>query len=78
VFDEPFRFRVDRSENPHVGFGFGPHMCLGIHLARMELSGFFNALIPRLHSIALDGTPKRMTTNFVGGPKSLPIRFEFK
>jgi len=44
----------------------------------MELSGFFNALIPRLHSIALDGTPKRMTTNFVGGPKSLPIRFEFK
>jgi cytochrome P450 len=78
VFDEPFRFRVDRSENPHVGFGFGPHMCLGIHLARMELSGFFSALIPRLHSIALDGTPKRMTTNFVGGPKSLPIRFEFK
>jgi cytochrome P450 len=78
AFDEPFRFKVDRKENPHVGFGFGPHMCLGIHLARMEMAAFLGTLIPRLKSIELTGKPKRMTTNFVGGPKTLPIHFEFK
>lgn len=76
-YEDPFRFRVDRRENPHVGFGFGPHMCLGIHLARMEMAAFLTALIPRLKSIELTGKPKRMTTNFVGGPKTLPIRFAF-
>jgi cytochrome P450 len=76
IFEDPFKFRVDRDENPHVGFGFGPHMCLGIHLARLEMAAFFKALIPRLRSIELADEPRRMTTNFVGGPKTLPVKFE--
>ncbi len=75
VFDEPFRFRVDRHKSTHVGFGYGAHMCLGMHLARMELRAFFDEMLPRVRSLALNGTPTRTVTNFVGGPKSVPIQF---
>jgi hypothetical protein len=74
VFDAPFEFRADRAPNRQIGFGFGAHMCLGVHLARMEMALLFEELLPRLESLALAGTPRRTITNFVGGPKSLPIR----
>jgi cytochrome P450 len=75
VFDDPFAFRADRQPNKHIGFGFGAHMCLGVHLARMEMAIFFEELLPRLESVELAGAPRRTVTNFVGGPKSLPIRY---
>ena len=75
AFDEPFRFRVNRQKNTHVGFGYGAHMCLGMHLARMELRAFFDEMLPRIRSLELNGVPTRTVTNFVGGPKSVPIRF---
>jgi hypothetical protein len=78
AFEDPFRFRVDRDKCTHVGFGYGPHMCLGMHLARMELAAFFQELLPRIRSIEVNGTPTRTVTNFVGGPKSLPIRFTLR
>ncbi|MCB1260554.1 MAG: cytochrome P450, partial [Acidimicrobiales bacterium] len=37
VFDDPYAFRLDRSPNPHLGFGIGEHYCLGAHLARLDL-----------------------------------------
>jgi cytochrome P450 len=76
AFDDPFAFRADRQSNRHVAFGYGPHQCLGMHLARMEMAIFFDELLPRLKSLELAGQPRRTTTNFVGGPKSLPIRYE--
>jgi cytochrome P450 len=78
VFDDPFAFRADRQLNRHIGFGFGAHMCLGVHLARMEMAIFFDELLPRLESVELAGTPRRTVTNFVGGPKSLPIRYRMR
>ncbi len=75
AFEAPAEFRVDRSPNRHVGFGFGAHMCLGVHLARMEMEILLEELLPRLASLELAGAPKRAVANFVGGPKSLPIRF---
>jgi cytochrome P450 len=78
VFDAPFEFRADRAPNRHIGFGFGAHMCLGVHLARMEMAIFFEELLPRLESLELAGAPRRTVTNFVGGPKSLPIRFRLR
>jgi cytochrome P450 family 142 subfamily A polypeptide 1 len=46
-------FRVDRSPNPHVAFGFGPHVCLGAHLARLEIEVVLGELLRRLPDIRL-------------------------
>jgi cytochrome P450 len=73
---DPFRFDVGRSPNKHLSFGFGVHYCLGAMLARMELRALFKELLPRLNHVELAGDPKWMKTIFVGGLKTLPIRYE--
>ncbi|BBY22732.1 cytochrome P450 [Mycobacterium stomatepiae] len=78
VFDEPFRFDVGRDPNRHLAFGYGVHFCLGAALARMELSGLFTELLPRLKSIDLNGEPELVATTFVGGFKHLPIRYSLR
>jgi hypothetical protein len=76
VFDAPKSFRVDRSPNKHLAFGYGAHLCLGQHLAKMEMRILWEELIPRLKSVELAGEPALSQAVFVNGPKSLPIRFE--
>jgi cytochrome P450 len=76
IFDEPDAFKIDRRPNRHLAFGYGPHMCLGQHLAKMEMRILFEELLPKLQSVELAGEPRYMETNFVGGLKSLPIRFK--
>ena len=76
VFDDPFDFRVNRQPNRHIAFGHGAHICLGQHLARMEMRALWEELLPRLDSVELDGEPTRMLANFVCGPKSVPIKFK--
>lgn len=51
VFDAPDEFRIDRDPNPHLGFGIGPHYCLGANLARLELKLVFETLFRRLSDI---------------------------
>jgi cytochrome P450 len=75
VFDEPFRFRVDRQPNEHLGFGRGEHVCLGAHLARLELRCAFAQLRERLEHVELAGAPERVRSGFVGGIKRVPIRW---
>ncbi len=75
-FDRPFEFDISRSPNKHVAFGYGAHVCLGQHLARMEMRALWEELLPRLKAMELDGEPARMNANFVCGPKSVPIRFQ--
>jgi cytochrome P450 len=76
VFDDPFAFRVDRYPNPHLGFGFGEHFCLGANLARMELRILLEELVPRLDEIELAGPPERTAAIIVNGFKHLPIRWK--
>ena len=76
VFTDPFKFDIERTPNKHVAFGYGAHVCLGQHLARMEMRILWEELLPRLDEIALDGTPKNMEANFVCGPKTVPVRFK--
>lgn len=78
VFDAPFEFRVDRSGAKQLAFGFGAHVCLGQHLARMEISALFRELLNRVEHFELAGEPKYTQATFVGGLKSLPIRYRLK
>jgi cytochrome P450 len=76
VFEDPFSFRVDRKPNKHLAFGYGAHLCLGQHLAKMEMRILWEELLPRLKSVELDGEPAMSEAVFVNGPKRLPIKFE--
>ena len=76
VFEDPFAFRVDRRDTKHLAFGYGVHVCLGQHLARMEMDAFLRELLTRVNHIELNGEPKYSESSFVGGLKSLPIRYE--
>jgi cholest-4-en-3-one 26-monooxygenase len=78
VFEAPFEFRVDREPNDHLGFGIGEHVCLGAHLARLELRVIFEHLVRRLECVELDGEPARLRSSFIGGIKRLPIRYELR
>jgi cytochrome P450 len=51
VFDDPDTFRIDRSPNPHLGFGIGTHYCMGANLAKAELRIVFEELFKRLPDI---------------------------
>jgi cytochrome P450 len=75
VFDDPFRFRVDRDPNPHLGFGHGEHFCLGSHLARRSQRALFAELARRLEHVELAGEPEWIKSSFVVGLKRLPIRY---
>jgi cytochrome P450 len=75
VFDEPFRFRVDRDPNPHLAFGFGAHLCLGRVLAKMELEALYRELLTRVAHIELAGEPRLVQSAFVSGLKTLPVRY---
>jgi cholest-4-en-3-one 26-monooxygenase len=76
VFADPFAFRVDRDPNPHIGFGMGEHVCLGAHLARLELRHAFAQLRERLVRCELAGAVERVRSSFVGGIKRAPMRWE--
>jgi cytochrome P450 len=76
VFEDPFQFDITRNPNRHLAFGTGPHVCLGARLARMELTAFFGALVPRLRKAELDGQPQLVHTVFGGGLKHFPVRYE--
>ncbi len=77
VFDDPFEFRIDRDPNKHLAFGTGPHLCLGMHLARLEIKSFFEQLLPRLKSVELAGEATYLQANLVSGLTSLPLKYEF-
>ena len=76
VFERPDDFSIMRTPNNHLAFGNGPHMCIGQHLAKLDMRILFDALLPRLRSVELAGEPRLLQSNFISGLKSLPIRFK--
>jgi len=76
VFPHADTFDIDRTPNKQLAFGMGAHLCLGQHLARLEMRILYEELLPRLKSVKLAGDPRYTESWFVNGLKSLPIAFE--
>ncbi|CAG7585721.1 cytochrome P450 [Rhodococcus opacus] len=74
---DPDRFDYTRRPNKHIAFGYGPHMCIGQHLAKLELRIMFEELLPHIESLELVDDTKMIQTNFVGGLKNMPVKIEF-
>lgn len=74
AFAEPNRFDVGRTPNRHLGFGYGAHLCLGNHIARMTMETVFGALLQRRPAITLLDEPVWKTGLSVRGPKALQVK----
>ena len=79
VFDDPFRFDITRSPNPHVAFGGGGvHFCLGANLARRELTTLLEVLFERTRQIELAGAPSYTSLGILNPillfMRELPVR----
>src|SRR5262249_50052528 len=75
VFAEPDRLDLGRSPNPHFVFGYGPHFCLGAHLARVQMRALFGEVLDRMGRLEYAGDPAYLQSNFQRGVKRLPIRW---
>lgn len=74
-YPDPHRLDLGRNPTDHLTFGRGgPHVCLGAHLARLELRVYLEELIPRVARIETAGEPKRLRSNFTNGLSRLPMR----
>jgi cytochrome P450 len=73
VFADPDRFDIRRHPNPHLVFGYGPHFCLGAHLARTQLRALFDEVLARTSSLTYAGPPSYLRSNFQRGVKRLPV-----
>ena len=76
VFDQPERFDIFRSPNPHVGFGGGGvHFCPGSHLAKLEIDLMFNAIANHLPDISPTGPQRRLRSGWLNGIKAMPVAY---
>jgi hypothetical protein len=74
AFAAPFSVDLARTPNRHLSFGQGgPHVCLGMWLARLEVRVLFEELAKRIKRIEPAGQHKFLRSNFVGGIKELPV-----
>lgn len=73
VFDEPFTFDVTRDPNPHLGYGWGVHFCLGASLARLELKVALESLMARFAGFESTGPIEWTPNNRLFGLKRLPV-----
>lgn len=79
VFENPDQFDISRKPNPHIAFGAGIHVCLGMKLAKLEARVSFQKLWSQLKNMELAVAPEEIQWSRqkgVRGPQCLPIRFE--
>jgi len=76
VFSRPDEFDVGRDPNPHLAFGGGgAHLCLGLHVARVEIASLLQELMSRLPDLAPAGEPERLASSFIAGYHRLPVSY---
>jgi cytochrome P450 len=78
VFERPDAFDITRAPRNHMAFGYGPHICIGQHLARLEMINAMNALLDRLPRLRADtDKPAAVVSGLsLRGPQHLYVRFD--
>jgi cytochrome P450 len=75
-FDHPDTLDLSRAPNEHIAFGGGPHVCLGQHLARIEIDAILAEVLTRMDDLEIPAPPEWLASTFISGPKSMPVRFK--
>ncbi|MEN3273048.1 MAG: cholest-4-en-3-one 26-monooxygenase [Actinomycetota bacterium] len=78
VFEDPFTFDVTRKPNPQVAFGFGPHVCVGQSLARVELQILFEELTRRFTNLRVVTEPEIERNLFAGAVIKFDLAFDVR
>ena len=76
AFENPDVLDLSRAENPHLAFGTGPHVCLGQHIARIEIDAMLREVLMRMKGFELAAPTEWLASNFISGPKAMPLRFQ--
>ena len=74
-FADADKLDLSRTPNEHIAFGSGPHVCLGQHIARIEIDAMLIEVLTRMKDFRLAGEPKWLPSNFISGPQVMPVRF---
>jgi cytochrome P450 len=75
AFERPEELDLSRAENPHLAFGVGAHGCLGQHIARIEIDAMLVEVLSRMKNFELAAPVEWLPSNFISGPKAIPLRF---
>ncbi len=75
-FENPNRFNLSRTPNDHLAFGTGGHVCLGQHIARIEIDAMLREVLGRMKNLQCTEAPSWLESNFISGPKTMPVSFE--
>jgi cytochrome P450 len=75
-FAHPDALDLARNPNEHIAFGTGPHGCLGQHIARLEIDAILAEVLTRMEGLEIAGAPEWLPSNFISGPKRLPVTFK--
>lgn len=73
VWDDPYDFRLNRTANPHLGFGAGPHYCIGAQISRSALTILFEVLAKHVERFEIVGEPTHLTSNWINGMTRMDV-----
>jgi cytochrome P450 len=78
AFNDPHRYDIHRERKRHFAFGYGPHVCLGQHLARLEMTHALTALLDRFPKLRLDPDQENPVIRGVAirSPRHVHVRFD--
>jgi len=75
-FEAADEYRAERNPIDHIAFGFGPHTCLGAHLARLEVRALLARVLDKVARVRLEGEPVRTRNPLLRGLQKLPVSID--